>query len=328
MILLKTIFLLIGLYGLIGVVVNFANKKMRNSFRLPLPRVALPIGIVGVVLTSLLVVVGAQDVGVRITPQGVSSDELTTGWHVIMPWDDVEFMDKTTWVYTCANGSGEGTKNIDDAIWAPSSEGIKLGYDVSVSWKINPKEASWVYSEISENDDREYGRYLWIEENVIRTKLKSALALVASEYTPTEAYSFKRKEIQEKVFQKMKSDCKDYRLIISQVDIREVYYPKKYEEAINDKKLAEQTYLKLKEVTKQENEKLKQSEIKKNQKIQEAEGRAEALRIEGEAIRRNPKIVQLRQIEKWDGKYPNYYMVMGGNKGQMPIIEIPAPQSK
>lgn len=302
MVLLKILFIVALIYGLIGFFVNTKTAKI------PLSKGSFFIGLIGFLLLSTIVRIGAQEVGVVVTPGGVRNEEIHTGWHIIMPWCDVHKMDKTVWVYTCAQSSKEGNKANQDAIWAPTKDGIKMGLDVSVSWRITPSEASWIYQNVTENDGGNSGRYIWLEENVIRAKLKSSLALVVSNYNPIEVYSNKRQEIQDEVKAKLAKEVSIYFLIIDNVDIREVYYNKEYETAINQKKLAEQEALRLVEVTKQKTEQLKQAEIDKNIAIQKAEGEAKALQIKGTSINQNPKIIQLEWIDKWDGKLPTYML--------------------
>jgi regulator of protease activity HflC (stomatin/prohibitin superfamily) len=276
-------------------------------------------GLALVILLSLIVLIDAQQVGVVVTPGGVRDQELHTGWHLIMPWNSVHKMDKTVWVYTCAHAANEGSQPNADAIWAPTKDGIKMGFDVSVSWRIIPDEASWIYQNVTENDGGNTGRYIWLEENVIRTKLKSAMALTVSNYSPIEVYSIKREEIQMHVAERMKKEIVQYKLALDNIDLREVYYNVDYEKAINDKKLAEQEALRLFEVTKQKEEQLKQAEIEKNIAIQRAEGEAKALQIKGASLSANPKIIQLEWINRWDGKLPQYMM---GN-GQGVILNLP-----
>ncbi len=300
---LKMIFVLAIVYGVIGYISKF--QKIQNRF--PHYSLSLIIGLIGFAVFSLIVKVDAQQVGVKVTPTGVDSEELLTGWHIIPPWDNVYKMDKTVWVYTCADAENEGAKANADAIWAPTKDGIKMGFDVSVFWRIVPEEASWIYQNVT-NETGKNGRYHWLEENVIRAKLKSALALTVSNYSPIEVYSIKREEIQSHVLDRMKEEIKSYRISINQIDIREVYYNKEYEQAINNKKLAEQEALRLIEVTKQKQEKLLQSKIDKDIAIQYAEGEAKALQIKGNAINANPKIIKLEWINKWDGQLPTYMM--------------------
>lgn len=46
--------------------------------------------------------------------------------------------------------------------------------------------------------------------------------------------------------------------------------------------------------------------------IIKAKADAESIRIQGEALQKNPKLVELKMVEKWDGKAPQ---VLGGNTG-------------
>jgi regulator of protease activity HflC (stomatin/prohibitin superfamily) len=319
------------LYGIAGLLIKYVyperfhtrddsdHSKGKKPFRLPYYQPFLIVGLILVMTLSMIVRITAQEVGVVVTPQGVKSEELHTGWHVVMPWVDVYRMDKTVWVYTCAQSSNEGAKPNADAVWAPTKDGIKMGFDLSVSWRIDANEASWIYSNVSENDGGDSGRYLWLEENVIRPKLKSTLALTVSNFTPIEVYSTKRQEIQDEVIKRIRQDIAPFKLILEQVDLREVYYNPEYEKAINDKKLAEQEALRLFEVTKQQEELKKQEAIKKDIAILKAEGESRALQIKGQSISNNPKIIDLEWINKWDGKLPTYMM---GN-GQGVILNLP-----
>jgi regulator of protease activity HflC (stomatin/prohibitin superfamily) len=262
--------------------------------------------------------ISAQEVGVVVRPSGVDENELGTGWHFVAPWNSVKLMDKTVWVYTLTKTTGEGEKTVDDAIWAPTSDGIKMGFDISVNWHIDPSQASWIYANISASQDGE-GKYHWMEENIIRPAIKSIMPLTISKYTPIECYSDKRAEIQDKVQKALIDELAKNHIIVDVAQIREVYYNRDFELAINQKKLEEQKVLTMVQITRQKDEQLKQAEIDKNIAIQQAEGEAKALQIKGNSINANPKIIQLEWINKWDGELPNYMM---GN-GQGVILNLP-----
>lgn len=309
--------LLAVLYWIIALLFNrkrvSASGLIKQKY-LPTHLAILICGIVLVLAALFIVAIPAQTVGVIITPAGVKQESLATGWHVVYPWYSVKHMDKTAQVYTCASQTSDG-KNRDNrsdiqspTVWAPTSDGIKMGFDISASWAIDPTFAWWIYDNVSENDGGISGRYLWLEENVIKPKLKSALALVVSKYDPVSVYSTQRQAIQDEVFEKMKQDIHSYHLTLHQIDIREVYYNEDYEKAINAKKLEEQRTLALIEITKQKRELEVQAEIEKNIAIEKARGEAEALKIKGQSIAANPKIVQLEWIQKWDGKLPTYML--------------------
>ena len=305
---------------------KFSWEAKNGGKHLPDNSLFLIVGLLVFIVSLFVAVIPAQECGVVVTPGGVKKESYPTGWHIVMPWYRVEKMDKTVQVYTCANfGSrtdvDETDRRMTDAkrnsvqgttIWAPTVDGIKMGFAISASWKIDPEYAWWIYDNVSELDDSNNGRFLWLEENVIKAKLKSALALTASKYTPIEVYSNKREEIQELTYEKMKKDIQDYHLILEQIDIREVYYNEEYEKAINQKKLEEQKALTLIEVTKQKEELLKQADIEKNIEITKAEAEAKALQIKGQSISNNPRVVELEWINKWNGELPTY--MLGGNQ--------------
>jgi len=337
MLIFKILAWLILIYGVVGLILRSVKvehevpdgntdsrgrqtmKKVNEAIKLPYTVASFVAGLMSAITLSLLTVVGAQDVGVVTTPQGVKEKPLHTGWHFVMPWQSVHFMDKTVWVYTCANTTSEGAKPDADAIWSPTKDGIKMGMDISVSWKIMADEAPWIYQNVTENDGGNTGRYIWLEENVIRTKIKSALALTVSNYTPIEVYSIKRQEIQNEVIRRMTEEVKPFKLILEQIDIREVYYNVEFEKSIDAKKLAEQEALRLVEVTKQREEMKKQEAINKDIAILKAEGEAKSLQIKGTSISNNPKIIDLEWINKWDGKLPTYMM----GSGQGVILNLP-----
>ena len=303
------------------------TNKIHGEKVLPNHLSILLSGIVTAIVLSFAAVIPAQECGVVVTPGGVKHESYKTGWHMVMPWYKVIKMDKTVQVYTCANLGSQTDASSNDlrmtdakknsvqgtTIWAPTIDGIKMGFAISASWKIDEEYAWWIYDNVSELDDSSNGRFLWLEENVIKPKLKSALALTASKYTPIEVYSNKREEIQALTHEKMKKDIAEYHLILEQIDIREVYYNQEYENSINQKKLEEQKALTLIEVTKQKEELLKQAQIQKDIDITQAEAEAQALKIKGQSISTNPRIVELEWINKWNGELPTYMLGNGQN---------------
>lgn len=301
------------------------TNKIHGKKVLPNHLSILLSGIVTAIVLSFVAVIPAQECGVVVTPGGVKHESYKTGWHMVMPWYKVIKMDKTVQVYTCANLGSQTDASSNDlrmtdtkknsvqgtTIWAPTIDGIKMGFAISASWKIDEEYAWWIYDNVSELDDSSNGRFLWLEENVIKPKLKSALALTASKYTPIEVYSNKREEIQALTHEKMKKDIAEYHLILEQIDIREVYYNQEYENSINQKKLEEQKALTLIEITKQKEELLKQAQIQKDIDITQAEAEAQALKIKGQSISTNPRIVELEWINKWNGELPTYMLGNG-----------------
>lgn len=319
-----TLLIIISALGLIYAFISFVQKQVNKKSDqdksighvLQFPSgyqvflFSISIFVTSIIFDQTIYKIGAQEVAVIVTPRGVSNEILYTGWHVVMPWNSVKIMDKTVWVYTLTRNPKEGAKSADDAIWAPTADGIKMGFDISVNWHINPVHANWIYANISGDQDKE-GRYHWIEENIIRPAVKSIMPNTISNYTPIDCYSGKRQEIQEIVQKSLKSELAKTNIIVDMAQIRDVYYNPAYEESINQKKLEEQKVMTLVQITRQKEEQLKQANIDKDMKIAEAKGEAEALQIKGNSITNNPKIIQLQWIEKWSGNLPQYMVGNG-----------------
>lgn len=60
--------------------------------------------------------------------------------------------------------------------------------------------------------------------------------------------------------------------------------------------------------------KKQQAETDAATSIIKAKADAESIRIQGEALQKNPKLVELKMVEKWDGKAPQ---VLGGHTGML-----------
>ena len=327
----KTILILLSIASIIYWAIAKIGKLLRkhgsaSGFVIKNTIWFLIIPILIIIVLAFLYIVPSQKCGVVVTPSGVKQQSYPTGWYFVPFWFKTYEMDKTAQVYTCATRTSVSKSDADykeykdeatqsTTIWTPTIDGIKMGFDISVSWAIDPEMAWWIYDNVSEMDGGAKGRFYWLEENVIKAKLKSSLALTTSKYTPIQVYSDKRQQIQDEVYEKMKSDISFYHLVCKQVDIREVYYNADYERAINAKKLEEQEVMRLVEVTRQKEELRKQEIINKDIAITKAQGEAEALRIQGQSITHNPKIIELEWIKKWDGVLPTY--MMGSGQGVM-----------
>ena len=85
--------------------------------------------------------------------------------------------------------------------------------------------------------------------------------------------------------------------------------------AIESKVTAEQNALAAKNL-------LEQKKFEAQQVVATAKGKAEAMGIESEALAKNPQILQLRALEKWNGVLPT---VTGG---AIPLIDVQSLNKK
>ena len=84
-----------------------------------------------------------------------------------------------------------------------------------------------------------------------------------------------------------------------------------FNQAIEAKVTAEQHALAAKNL-------LAQKEYEAQQAVATAKGKAEAMQIESAALAKNPQVLQLRALERWDGVLPK---VAGG---AVPFIDVQA----
>src|SRR6184192_2493281 len=87
------------LYGLASFVMTVAKQPVKLPFGFVVGLSSFLIFF----LVSTITKIGAQEVGVLLTPKGVSNTPLHTGWHFVAPWSSVTSMDRTVWVYTFSN---------------------------------------------------------------------------------------------------------------------------------------------------------------------------------------------------------------------------------
>lgn len=92
-------------------------------------------------------------------------------------------------------------------------------------------------------------------------------------------------------------------IIISGFDITDIEYTDEFEKAVEAKVVAIQSAIEEVNRTQQKQELAKQVVIK-------AEAEARSIKIRGESLANNPKLVEWEKVQKWDGKLPQY--VLGG----------------
>ena len=107
-----------------------------------------------------------------------------------------------------------------------------------------------------------------------------------------------------------------YNIIVDDVQLVHFDFSPEFNKAIEAKQTEVQNALKAKNI-------LDRTKIEAEQRIQQAQGEAEAIRIQAQAIQAQggSEYVALKTVEKWDGKLPT---VSGGNN----MISIPLPNTQ
>ena len=139
-----------------------------------------------------------------------------------------------------------------------------------------------------------------IETNIITPRIQETLKAVAARYSAEDLIT-QREKAKGDIDQILKADLARYNIIVEDVQLTEFNFSEEFNNAIEAKQTEVQKYLKSKNI-------LQRTKIEAEGRIAQARGEAEAIRIQAEAIQNNggADYVELKRIEKWDGKMPTY----------------------
>src|SRR3990172_510045 len=167
---------------------------------------------------------------------------------------------------------------------------------IALNYHIDPGKVNVVYQEL--------GTYF--KERMIDPSVQESVKAVTALFTAEELIT-RRNEVSDKIKESLLNRLIAFNIIVDGFNIIDFSFSRGFNEAIEAKQMAEQSALKAKRD-------LDRIKIEAEQKITQAKAEAEGQRLQRETI--SPTILQLRAIEKWDGKFPQ---VIGG---AMPFIDI------
>lgn len=201
----------------------------------------------------------------------------------------------------------EGNKNVEIRVQkkevdvsAASRDLQTVSSRIAINFAIDPPKVIDLYRQIGDDFD----------DRIISPAIQESVKSITAQYTAEELIT-KRTEVSDAILAELKDRVGQYGLIASDLNIVDFEFSESFNDSIERKVTAQQDALAA------EN-KLKQIEFEAQQAIAAAKGKAEAQRIEGEALRANPEVLQLRAVEKWNGVLPQY--VTDG--ASMPFVNL------
>ncbi len=181
---------------------------------------------------------------------------------------------------------------------------------IAVNYRLDPNNVNKLYQDVG----------LAYKERVVDPAVGESLKAVTAQYTAEELIS-KRSEVSYKVKETLSKKLSTYYMILDEINITEFKFSPEFNQAIEQKQIAEQQALKA-------NLDLQRIEIEAKQKIESAKAEAESLKLQKDYL--TPELVELRKIEaqieaikKWDGKLPTV-----NGSGVVPFINIDELQKK
>lgn len=191
---------------------------------------------------------------------------------------------------------------------APAAAASKNMQNVStvltLNYFLDPNKLRELYSTVG----------LEVEKKIIAARIQETVKAVVARYTAEELLTM-REQVKNEISESLTRQLAEYHIIVGAggVQITNFDFSRSFNEAIEDKQVAEQKALTAKNT-------LERVKVEAEQKVAQARGEAEAIRIQTEAIRAQggKEYVNLKAIERWDGKLPLY---TGGN-GPLPFLEV------
>lgn len=217
---------------------------------------------------------------------GVEDETLGEGLHMVPPiFKKVTRYDIRTHTYTMVQRLEEGAvKGESDTLWAPTSDGLKVGMDMTVRYKPIPERLPELHRSIGPD----------YEEKVVRPAIRNVARMVVSEFTILDVYSKQRQKIEKQIFDMLQGMFARDGLLSEAVLVRDVIYTKDYEDSLVRKMMAEQ---KIQELQFE----VQQAQKKAEARIREAQGEASAFEIINQTIKKNPDLLQYMWIHKLAG---------------------------
>lgn len=224
-----------------------------------------------------IVIVKTGHRGVVLRFSKVTGQVLDEGLHFIIP------------VVNTVKQLSVQTHKIEDSTLAYSKDIQSVETTIALNYHINPASADALYKEVQKD----------FEDVLIEPSIEESVKAATANFTAQELIE-KRPIVKEEIKNALIERLSKY-FIVDDFSIVNFSFNEQFEEAVEDKQVAKQIALKA------ENDLLR-IEIEAKQVVAKAKAEAESIRIQGQALRENPGLVDLKAVEKWDGQLPIYML--------------------
>ncbi len=240
-------------------------------------------GIVILVVLVLLLpftTIGAGERGIVLRWGAVQPIVLNEGFHWLTPVaDSVAKIDVKTQKHEAKASS-----------YSNDSQTVEV--DAALNYHVNPQTVNKMYQEIGSLDN--------VSAKIIDPNLQSAVKEVVSKYT-AQGIIENREKVKDEIRIKLLAILNGSYVVVEAngLNITDINFDAKYEEAIRNKQIAQQNAL-------TEKNKLESEKYKAEQTVVAAEAAAKAIEISAKAITQTggAEYVNLKAVEKWNGVLP------------------------
>jgi regulator of protease activity HflC (stomatin/prohibitin superfamily) len=233
--------------------------------------------------------------------KGVDQKELTPGRYWLTINEELFTFPTFSQTQIWTKDKNEGSPN-DDSMSFQTSEGITANSDIGITYHIDESKVSTVFQKYRQGIEE-------ITHTYLRSMVRDGLNTEAARFTTESINGAGKTELMNAVKNRVISETKDIGIVIENVYwIGSIRWP---EEIVNSINMKVQSIQK----TQQRENEVAQSRAEAEKAIAEARGvaesrlviaraEAEAIELRGKALRANPEIIRLNEVERWDGKLP------------------------
>ena len=243
--------------------------------------------IIIIILFSSIGTIGAGERGVLLQFGAVQDKVIDEGLYFTIPFvQTVQKMDvKIQKDEVAASASSKDLQIVTSAI--------------AINYNIVPGSVNKIWQEVGKN----------YNQKIIAPAIQEAVKAITAKFTAEELIT-KRETVKEEIKTNLTERLAKHDIAVVEINITSFDFSRAFNDAIEAKVTAEQLKLK-------SERDLERIRIEAEQRVVEAEGKAKAIKTEAEALNSNPKVVELRWIEKWNGETPQYW------GGATPFVGLP-----
>ena len=271
--------------------------------------------VVGVFLVIVIlaswpfVIIGAGERGVVLRWGAVQDKIFDEGFHVKTPFADrvLKVDVKIQKSETRASAASKDMQIVTTVL--------------AINYHQDPSRVNWIHQNIGKE----------FKDRIINPAVDEGLKASTAQFTAEELIT-QRPAVKALVDKFLKERLSKYGLIVDEISLTDFDFSAEYSKAIEAKQVAEQN-------AKKAEWELAQKKVESQRRVAEAKADAEAkiaiataeaeairvkaiaearaIEIRGEALRKNPELVKLEAVQRWDGVLPKF---TGG--GAIPFIDI------
>lgn len=236
------------------------------------------------VSASVVIVPAGERAVIFDNLRGVLQEVRNEGMTFVMPFvQKAVRYDVRTQTYNLGTNDADAANAGDSeaAIEARTKDGQTVKIELSVRYQPRADELWKLHQEVGQS-------YLY---KIIVPEVRSVVRTIVAQYDVMDVYSSKRLLIQGRIEETLRKTFDKYYITLNEILIRNTVFSDEFQKAIEAKQVALQEAQRMDYVLQKETH-------EKKRKIIEAEGDAQSIKIRGQALAANPRLIQYEYVQK------------------------------